>query len=418
MKLVALFFAIGGTVVCAATVALVLIAVSGAGPIPFISEGSAWMFGSLIAAVDPVAIGQVYEVLHVDHRLHALAGAESLLNDAAAIVLFRIALEFTDSCISNDNCIAPSFSAAVVKFARLGFGSTLIGMVVGCFAAVAARLLPPRGPASSDSNRLSAMWLLLVYASYLLGEVMHCSGIVTTLSCVCCIRLYARYSIGGLAYQKMLSHLAFIASQAMSLMFLYLGNACVTFSNHFSLSFVALTVVLVIVARIAFAVPFFAAANALLPIAERIPGSHIAMLCFGGLRGPIAVMLAMEVTSAERSLIISATCSIALLTVAVLGGLCPTVIDKLGVLRGEKADRHHAEAEAKSSKATPCAAIAQMMHGVLFKLLVSMEGKEEREVENQKTSARRASHSSLANAHDITTSSDARGNHANAKIFV
>ena len=183
------------------------------------------------------------------------------------------------------------------------------------------------------------------------------------------------------------------------------------------LSFVALTVVLVIVARIAFAVPFFAAANALLPIAERIPGSHIAMLCFGGLRGPIAVMLAMEVTSAERSLIISATCSIALLTVAVLGGLCPTVIDKLGVLRGEKADRHHAEAEAKSSKAIPCAAIVQMVHGVLLKLLVSKEGKEEREVEKQKESTRRASQQgSLAthNAQNIT-SSDARGN---AKIVV
>ncbi|EDV21918.1 uncharacterized protein TRIADDRAFT_59624 [Trichoplax adhaerens] len=48
------------------------------------------IFGAMISATDPVTVLAIFHDLHVDSKLYALVFGESVLNDAVAIVLYRI----------------------------------------------------------------------------------------------------------------------------------------------------------------------------------------------------------------------------------------------------------------------------------------------------------------------------------------
>jgi CPA1 family monovalent cation:H+ antiporter len=86
------------------------------------------MFGALISATDPIAVLALFQSLGGPRRLALIADGESMLNDATAVVLFRIlmAMVVGGHAFSSDLLV---HSAG--EFAYVFFGSILAGAIYG-----------------------------------------------------------------------------------------------------------------------------------------------------------------------------------------------------------------------------------------------------------------------------------------------
>lgn len=123
-----LTLAVFGTVAAMAVVAVALVTLMG-WPL-----ASALVFAALISATDPVAIIAMFKDNGVHGRLRLLVEAESLLNDAAAAVLFALALAFALAG-------ADGLTGAQMAWdlARIVGGGALIGAAFGIAVIIGAR---------------------------------------------------------------------------------------------------------------------------------------------------------------------------------------------------------------------------------------------------------------------------------------
>src|SRR5919201_6996616 len=113
-----LLLALPGTI-ATAFIAGLLLWVAGAVPL-----GLALLFGSIVAATDPVAVVPVFRALNAPGRLSVIAEAESLINDGVAITLYTALAGF--AVAGNTDVLG-----GVALFAREVIGGVLIGSGLG-----------------------------------------------------------------------------------------------------------------------------------------------------------------------------------------------------------------------------------------------------------------------------------------------
>ncbi len=91
------------------------------------------LFGALISATDPIAVLSLFKSLGGPRRLALLADGESMINDATAVVIFRIltAIVIGGEAISEETLIH-----SVSEFAYVFFGSLLAGALLGYLTSV------------------------------------------------------------------------------------------------------------------------------------------------------------------------------------------------------------------------------------------------------------------------------------------
>lgn len=124
--------------------------------------------GAIVSPPDAVSARAVLEQVRLPRRLQILLEGESLLNDASGLVLFRFAIAAG---------VTGTFSAtdAVGSFLLLAIGGAIVGAVVGTTWVLFVRRL-------EDEYLIISATVLLAWISYLLGEGLHVSSVIATVT--------------------------------------------------------------------------------------------------------------------------------------------------------------------------------------------------------------------------------------------
>lgn len=162
-----LFLAIVGMLItCALTATGLYFGIAHASGFPWIA---ALLTGSILAATDPVAVVAKLKELNAPGRLNMLLDGESLMNDAAAIVLFGLFLSI--ATVSNDDL---SVTDGVLEFLRVFTGGALLGLVLGYVATRVNKVF-------SGVLITGTLTLAVAYGSFLAAEALQVSGVMSTL---------------------------------------------------------------------------------------------------------------------------------------------------------------------------------------------------------------------------------------------
>jgi len=238
---------------------------------------SAALFGILIAATDPVSVIATFKDAGVHGRLRLLVEAESLFNDATAAVGFGVVLAF----VSGENI---SIQTTLLNGAWSIFGGLLIG-------AVCAGIVMWLTSTTDDHLVELALSTVLAYGSFLLAEDFHASGVLSTLTAGILIGnfgLPTAYSDKGRAF--IMDFWEFIAFIANSVIFFLIGvrEANQNFLNSLSIVFIAILVVTLGRALAIYPLSIFFSRSKL-----KLEKNHQHILFWGGLRGALALALAL-----------------------------------------------------------------------------------------------------------------------------
>jgi CPA1 family monovalent cation:H+ antiporter len=281
--------------------------------------GWAWetaaLFGVLISATDPVSVIATFKEAGVTGRLRLLVEAESLLNDGTAAVGLAIVLAISTG--------AQPSAASIVQLLLV---SVCGGIAIGAMAGLACMVLAGK---SSDHLVEITFTTLAAYGSFLIAEHYHCSGILASLTAGLVVGTFGH--LGSIARESRAAvesfwgYLSFVAN---SIIFILIGVRTAEQPFGSVAKSAALAIGLVFLGR----------AAAIYPLCEifrfgarRVEAVHQHVLFWGGLRGALALALALGLpaTIPGRDAVISVTFAVVAFSIFAQGLTMTPLLRKL-----------------------------------------------------------------------------------------
>ena len=275
------------------------------------------MFGMLIAATDPVSVIAAFREMRAEKRLSMVVESESLLNDGVAAVGFAMLTAIAAG-------MAPSTASVIPQFLWTLGGGLLVGLAVsGVILLIVGR--------TDDPLVEITLTTIAAYASFLIAEELHASGIISALA--------AGLVVGNLGWGAALSeegktrvqyaweYFAFLAN---SLVFILIGLNTASLPLRQLGSVGAVAIVLVLLGR---AVSIYPLAALFGGSRWKLPPAYQHTLFWGGLRGALALALALAVpaTVPEKTAIIVTAFVVVAFSILVQGLTMPWLINRFGL---------------------------------------------------------------------------------------
>ncbi|CAO2610115.1 Sodium/hydrogen exchanger 5 [Lemmus lemmus] len=181
------------------------------------------LFGSLISAVDPVAVLAVFEEVHVNETLFIIVFGESLLNDAVTVVLYKVCSSFVE--MGSANVQATDYLKGVASLFVVSLGGAAVGLVFAFLLALTTRF--------TKRVRIIEPLLvfLLAYAAYLTAEMASLSAILAVTMCGLGCKKYVEANISHKSRTAVKYTMKTLASCAETVIFMLLGISAVDSSK-------------------------------------------------------------------------------------------------------------------------------------------------------------------------------------------
>jgi CPA1 family monovalent cation:H+ antiporter len=297
------------------------------------------VFGGIVAATDPIAVVALFKSLGAPKRLGVLVEGESLLNDGTAVVLFGVILTLA----SGSTVTVASVALDFIRTCGLGI---LIGAGLGYGASKVIRLV-------DDPMIEITATVVVAWGSFALAEEVHASGVLATVSAgLLCGNYGARTGMSPTTKIAVVSFWAYLAFALNSIVFLLIGFEVELGGVLASWETVLLAWFATTLAR---AVVVAAVSLLLRRSRERLPRWWAAVMCWGGIRGGLSMVLVLALPAAfpHRQFLVNVVFGVVVVSILVQGTTMAPLLERLGITseRTETSRYHLARVDALAARA-------------------------------------------------------------------
>lgn len=274
------------------------------------------LFGVLIAATDPVSVIATFKEAGVRGRLRMLVEGESLLNDSTAAIGFSAALALAAGGRFDLPSVTWSLASAIIG-----------GAICGLLVAGAVLLLAGR----TEDHLIEVMFTTVAaYGSFLLAEHFHFSGVLASLMAGLYVGnvgpLGAISARGRDAVETFWEFAAFVAN---SLIFIFIG---IRVANQSFALYATAALAAIILVTLGRALAIYLCSLLFTRSERRVDFKHQHILFWGGLRGALALALALGLPPeiAQRDAIVTVTFAVVAFSIFVQGLTITPLLRRMG----------------------------------------------------------------------------------------